>query len=533
MMPTILVSAAVLLLGADDAPSKVNAAPSKVNAAPSKMNAAPSQVNAPPFKIHVVDADTGRGVPLVELETVGHVRYYTDSAGVVALDEPSLLDRDVYFYVRSHGYEFRKDGFGFAGKRLDVTSGGEATLEIKRNNIAERMYRVTGEGIYRDTVLLGAKPPIARPLLNAKVIGSDSAVNALFGGRVVWFWGDTNRARYPLGNFHVPGAVSSLPDDGGLDIDVGIDLEYFTDDDGFVRSTCEMPGDGPTWIDGLMTVTGATGDERMFAKYVKVRKPLVIYQRGLVEFNAETDRFEKQFEFAEDAPIVPAGHPFAHDTDGERYVYFGREYPLMRVKATADAVVDPASYEAYTYFTSGSRGDEYPLARDVEGRLDWAWRRDTLAPTENLEKQLIAAGLLSEDEAYFVLRDVDAGKHVTVHSSSVAWNEYRQRWVMIALEAFGTSVLGEVWFAEAAEPTGPWTVARKIVTHDRYSFYNPKQHAMFAKEGGRVIYFEGTYSHTFSGNPVATPRYDYNQIMYRLDLSDPRLAEEVFGQTAP
>jgi hypothetical protein len=47
---------------------------------------------------------------------------------------------------------------------------------------------------------------------------------------------------------------------------------------------------------------------------------------------------------------------------------------------------------------------------------------------------------------------------------------------------------------------------------------------MFDKEGDRIIFFEGTYTHTFSGNPDQTPRYDYNQIMYQLDLSDPRLA---------
>ena len=41
---------------------------------------------------------------------------------------------------------------------------------------------------------------------------------------------------------------------------------------------------------------------------------------------------------------------------------------------------------------------------------------------------------------------------------------------------------------------------------------------------GRVIYFEGTYVNTFSGNPEKTPRYDYNQIMYKLDLADERLA---------
>mgnify|MGYP000007466878 CR=1 FL=1 len=28
----------------------------------------------------------------------------------------------------------------------------------------------------------------------------------------------------------------------------------------------------------------------------------------------------------------------------------------------------------------------------------------------------------------------------------------------------------------------------------------------------------------FSGNPRKTPRYDYNQILYRLDLDDPKLA---------
>jgi len=38
-----------------------------------------------------------------------------------------------------------------------------------------------------------------------------------------------------------------------------------------------------------------------------------------------------------------------------------------------------------------------------------------------------------------------------------------------------------------------------------------------------MIYFEGTYASTFSGNEFPTPRYDYNQIMYRLDLSSPQL----------
>ncbi|MHC4744596.1 MAG: hypothetical protein ACYS8Z_22005, partial [Planctomycetota bacterium] len=81
-----------------------------------------------------------------------------------------------------------------------------------------------------------------------------------------------------------------------------------------------------------------------------------------------------------------------------------------------------------------------------------------------------------------------------------------------------------VWYAETDTPVGPWAYARKVVTHDKYTFYNPKQHPYFDQKGGRLIYFEGTYSHTFSGNPNPTPRYDYNQIMYRLDLADKRLS---------
>ncbi|MGC1105028.1 MAG: hypothetical protein WA876_00680 [Candidatus Acidiferrales bacterium] len=50
------------------------------------------------------------------------------------------------------------------------------------------------------------------------------------------------------------------------------------------------------------------------------------------------------------------------------------------------------------------------------------------------------------------------------------------------------------------------------------------QHSFFDQDGGRLIYFEGTYTLNFAAGDVPTPRYDYNQIMYRLDLGDPRLA---------
>ncbi len=120
----------------------------------------------------------------------------------------------------------------------------------------------------------------------------------------------------------------------------------------------------------------------------------------------------------------------------------------------------------------------------------------------------------------------ETGKAVVPHNGTVYYNACRKRWIAIFCQRFGdTSALGEIWFAEADTPTGPWAYARKIVTHNKYSFYNPKHHPLFDKDHGRRIFFEGTYTHTFSGTPEnATPRYDYNQIMYGLNLDDPHLS---------
>jgi len=475
------------------------------------------------FKITVVDAQTGRGVPLVELRCVNDVRYVTDSNGIVAFYEPALMDRNVFFHVKSHGYEFPKDGFGYRGKAVRVDGGGSARLEIKRLNIAERLYRMTGAGIYRDSLLVGHPIPIKRPVLNGQVLGSDSVVNAVFRGKILWFWGDTNRPGYPLGNFHVPGATSLLPRQGGLDPDRGVDLNYFLGEKGFAKETARMPGDGPTWISGLVVLRDETGGERMFACYVKVRSFLQVYQRGLVEFNPTTRQFEKVVEFDMDAPLYPSGHPLLHTEAGVKYVYFADPFPLVRVRADAEQLANPASYEAYTCLEEGSRLDRIRLERTRDRALRYAWKKNTPPIGWKEQARLIQAGHLKPEEALPRLQDERTGKPVIAHRGSVYWNDYRRRWVMIACETGGTSPLGEIWYAEAEALEGPWTHARKIVTHEKYSFYNPKQHPMFDRDGGRVIYFEGTYTALFSGNTDRTPWYDYNQIMYRLDLSDPRL----------
>jgi hypothetical protein len=484
--------------------------------------AAEPAAKSPYFAIRVVDDKTGRGVPLVELRTVHGVRFYTDSSGVAAFDEPGLMDRDVFFFVSSHGYEFPKDGFGYRGKALRTAPGGSTTLRIKRLNIAERLYRVTGGGIYRDSVLLGEKPPLKEPLLAGQVLGSDSVLNAVYRGKVYWFWGDTNRPSYPLGNFNVPGATSELPSRGGLEPERGIDLDYFVDERGFAKPTCKMSGKGPTWVTTLVPIRD--GDrERLYASYVKVEPPLKVYARGLAVFNDEKQEFEHLADVEISAPAFPSGHAFRHLEEGVEYIYFASPYPLTRVRATGESFGRIADYECYTCLKSGSRLGDAELDRDGQGRLRYSWKRGTPYVGPGEQARLIAAEKMKAHEALLRLRERDTGKAVTVHAGSVYWNDYRRRWVMIAVQSGGTSYLGEVWYAEADTPLGPWAYAVKVVTHDRYSFYNPKQHPMFDQRSGQVIFFEGTYSHTFSGNPEPTPRYDYNQVLYKLDLSDPRV----------
>ena len=483
------------------------------------------------FAIEVVDEETGRGVPLVELRTVNEVCYYTDSAGVVAFYEPGLMDREVFFHVRSHGYEFPKDGFGFRGKRLRTTPGGTARIAVKRKNIAERLYRITGQGIYRDTVLVGRRPPTREPVLNGRVLGQDSVMALPYRGKIYWFWGDTSRESYPLGHFAVSGATSELPGKGGLDPSVGVDLVYFVDDEGFSRKMAPLPEHGMVWLDGFLTLPDDSGRERLVAHYALMKSLGERLEHGLMVFSDEKAVFERLVRLDDKVRLHPQGQAFRVTTGGQAYWYFAQPYPFVRVKADWAAWRDPAAYEAFTCLASGGdyQADSPPLDRGPDGRLVWGWKRNTAALDVKQHQELVSGGKIRADEAWINLRDADGGKAVHAHRASVHWNPFRRRWIMILCEFWGTSALGEIWYSEADAPEGPWRLARKIVTHEKYSFYNPAQHPFFDQEGGRIVYFEGTYTKAFSGADVATPRYDYNQIMYRLDLSDPRLALPMSG----
>ncbi|MBN2595143.1 MAG: hypothetical protein JXA81_16695, partial [Sedimentisphaerales bacterium] len=483
------------------------------------------------FKIQVVDRQTGRGVPLVELRTTNNARYYTDSNGIVAYYEPGLMDREVFFFLESHGYEFPKDGFGFNGTRLKTSPGTSAVIKIDRLNIAERLYRVTGQGIYRDSILTDTLVPLKNPVINGQVTGQDSVFTCIYHGRLFWMWGDTSRPSYPLGNFAMSGAFSDLPERGGLDPSLGVDLEYYVDEGGFSRPMSPLKEPGLVWLDGLLTVQDPQGNERMVAKFARLKGLSDVLERGLMVFNDETETFEPlvrgDLEFL---PYRNTGHAFGVEVDGQPYYYFTSPSPMgarLRVRARWDDVIDSNRYEVLTSLVPSLSDNNRIDLGQSKADCRWVTFAEIIASQNKTKDDIIEA--LEQEAKGVKVYDVETGKSITPHNGSVYFNAYRKRWIGIFVQQFGeSSFLGEVWYAEADTPVGPWVYARKIVTHNKYSFYNPKQHPFFDKEGGRIIFFEGTYSHTFSGSAeTATPRYDYNQIMYCLNLDDPRLAVPV------
>jgi len=64
----------------------------------------------------------------------------------------------------------------------------------------------------------------------------------------------------------------------------------------------------------------------------------------------------------------------------------------------------------------------------------------------------------------------------------------------------------------------------EVLTHENYTFYNVQIDWQLTSPEEPILLFEGTYTTAFSDNKSKTPRYDYNQMLYRLDLDDPALS---------
>jgi hypothetical protein len=432
---------------------------------------------AEPCRVEIVEKGSGWPVPLVELRTTHQLRFVSDNNGAIAIDAPELMDRQAWFDVRSPGYEVPKDGFGNRGVRLTASPGKTLRIEVNRTCLARRLGRVTGAGIFGESQKLGRE----LDWKESGVFGQDSIQNAIHRGRLFWVWGDTTIASYPLGIFDGTGATTSTNPLPSFKPPLKIALNYFTEAKGDPRAVAHMAGEGPTWISGLVSLPDREGNSHLVASYMKIKPPLEVYRWGLCVWNDDAAKFDplhvvwEKSEKTPRPPLVPDGHPvFWQATNGQRWLLFGNPFPKFKC---------PAMFEAWQDSTT--------------------WQ------------ELTPQGSLQSD---------GDGASVKPHSGSIAWNGFRKRWVTVFMQNFGKpSAFGELWYAEADLPTGPWGPAVKILSHDNYTFYNPRLHPEFTPADSPILIFEGTYTKDFADRANPTARYDYNQVIYRLDLDEVKL----------
>ncbi|MET0285256.1 MAG: hypothetical protein ABW352_12330 [Polyangiales bacterium] len=297
------------------------------------------------FAVRVVDQESKRGVPLVFLQGPRD-RYVTDSQGMSAICE---LGAPITLAVSSHGYSY-------APRQLTLTpvAGGSARIELTRDNLAERLYRSTGGGIYRDSTLLGLSAPL--PALRGGVLSQDSGSVVDLGDKLFWSWGITDRASYPLGNFSACGALGSRS---------LTDFTYFTNDQGFCRSlTPALPPENlATWLTSTFAATQG-GSTRAYAAYIKPDGNLTPQGRGLLRLDGEQ--------------MVDLGvrYPLANFTppEGQALRFGDMLYFMagMRVPANEDALRDLSRYQTQEV-VSDLRDARTGTAITVNGGSGWAY----------------------------------------------------------------------------------------------------------------------------------------------------------------
>ncbi len=430
-----------------------------------------------PCRIEIVDAENGWPVPLVELRTNHQVRLVSDNAGVIACDLPELMGVETWFTVEGHGYGVPADGFGLQGVRLVPEVGKRLTVKVTRQLPAKRIGRLTGAGLFAESQKMGEQ----QDWPETGVLGCDSVQIAEHRGRLFWAWGDTTMPNYPLGLFHMSSATTVLKPLTSFEPPLELRFKYFTNDAGRPRNVAEFQGEGPTWLSGYVSLPDRDGGQRLVAHYVKIKGYLTAYESGLCVWNDEAEKFVPlkklwtKTDGDSEQPLAPEGHPvFWTDDGGTEWVLFGDPFPRLKCPATFEAWQDPKTWQAM--------------------------KSQESVPT------------------------IDGEEKITPHRGSVARNEFRKRWVAVFTQLEGeSSRFGEIWYAEASQPTGPWENGVKVVTHNNQTFYNPRLHPELTPADSPVLLFEGTYTHTFADHAVPTPRYDYNQILYRLDLNDPAL----------
>ena len=554
--------------------------------------AATSSVVPNMFKITIVDGVTGRGVPLVQLRTSNYISWYSDSAGVVAFDEPGMLGMAVYFVVLTDGYEIVASAVlpntpgSEPGVLLRTVGGDSATITLRRTQPAERLYRLTGGGLYRDTLLTGGAAPVKEPQISkSSSIGQDSLMAIPFKKQVFWCFGDTECPAGPrdtdcqhygrftncavtvrsVGNGSVPPSLdyfvsknSRAPGGLGSDGRPNDALLKLWNPGSFVHPKAMLAGpqgqiyNQSSWI-GSMTVTkdAAGNDDALWVTYVcPWGGPDKIF--GVAKWSEAQQVFLPEQGAAQKlrysgAQVVQTLSP-ADKAAG--FIYYASAFAMSRVPANSSSIVNPSLYEYFSPCSAGASGCKSKMSA-----ASWGWKKSNLDgglsgvgyfnPTAELGA--IKAGLLPRAAARMQVHDKahPFGGSLVLSRGSVNWNAHRSKYVLIAEQAqlnraapLGASRHGEIFYCESSSITGPWTACTSVITHNQtgMSCYNPMQLAWLDEYGGARVYIACTFTAMASSTggktdrscraddyggvdcAVAVPRYEYNNLVFGLDV---------------
>ncbi len=504
----------------------------------------------PYFGIRIVDRETHEGVPLVQLRTSNYVVNYTDSQGYVAFLESGMMNRDVWFSIMTDGYTFSEGRVCQpstfhpcdSGMKLHTTPGKIVTLYVDRTQLAERVFRLTGQGLYRDSLLLNVPAPIDDASTDTNLItGQDTLMPIKYKGLNYWFFGDTvcaSDAREEGCNGHGLHTVAAVSNDQFNQAPL---LQYLTMNIEGIQWPKPVTPIGDlkmnTWTGAPFVIDVGTPHEIMYAFYFK---PYSLSDNpspdktGLVKWNDEKQEFELLTEWPvhNDLEWMKNGHQvtsFAPLDGNDGYIYISGSFVLTRVPK--NKITDFSAWEAYTPLLSGSNMN-HPIM-DPKG---WGWKKGAPVFQQSDETTLISKGIMSASQARMQVVDSVTNQPIIVDSGVVHWNAYLKKYILL----FGNA---QLYIAMSDNMMGPWNKAVKIVQHDasRSQCYNSTQIAALSDATERYVYIACTYTAMWTNDappsdtpnvwstclfgqnahlncaPVV-PRYEYNNLIYRLDL---------------
>ena len=288
------------------------------------------------FAITVVDEETGRGVPLVELRTVNDVRLRhrqqrrrrVPRAGpdgprrVLPRQQPRLRVPQGRLRLSRQGAARRRPAAAPTLQDQAAQHRRAALPRHRRRHLsrqrAARRPRSADQGAAAQRPGARLRQRASTPSIAARSTGSGATPTGPLSAR-----------QLPRARRH----VARCPASGGLDPDVRRRSRLLRRRPRASPSqTVQMPGTGPTWIDGAgrrwPTSRAASGCS---PRYVKVEPPLKVYARGLAVF--DDDKREVRARRAtfdmKAAAAFPTGHAF-RARRGRRRVR------LLRASVSAD-----------------------------------------------------------------------------------------------------------------------------------------------------------------------------------------------------